>query len=42
MTCHRLDTREITESRAFMAGWAFGCGAALLLVLAYTLIAWSI
>ena len=32
---------DLTESRAFIAGWALGCGSSLLLVLAYTLIAWS-
>ena len=36
------DMHDLTESRAFMAGWALGCASSLLLVLAYTLIAWSI
>ena len=33
---------DLTESRAFMAGWALGCGTSLLLVLAYTLIAYGV
>lgn len=32
---------DLTESRSFIPGWIVGCGTSLLLVLGYTLIAWS-
>lgn len=36
-----LERRDLTESRSFIPGWIVGCGTSLLLVLGYTLIAWS-